>query len=143
MWGASGIALSIAPRAGSGRCISRDRHQGILAHAIGRLLDRRCNRLGALLHDWDDDRSIDILRACRRAMSTTATLFVIERVIGPPNEIPEGKFSGLNMMVQYAALERTRNEFSALLQSGGFQMTEVVPTRSPLSIVVGRPKPIE
>jgi hypothetical protein len=93
----------------------------------------------AILHDWDDGASIDILRTCRRAMSSTSTLIVIERVIGPPNEIPEGKFSDLNMMVQYAALERTRQEFDNLLKSGGFEMTEVVPTRSHLSIIVGQP----
>ena len=39
-----------------------------------------------ILHDWDDDKAIDILRACSRAMSSTATLVVIERVIGPPNQ---------------------------------------------------------
>jgi hypothetical protein len=43
------------------------------------------------------------------------------------------------MMVQYAALERTRQEFHDLLKSGGFKMTEVVPTRSLLSIIVGQP----
>jgi len=36
-------------------------------------------------------------------------------------------------------LERTRQEFRDLLKSGGFEMTEVVPTRSPLSIIVGQP----
>ena len=96
-----------------------------------------------ILHDWDDRASIDILRTCRRAMSPTATLIVIERVVGPPNEIPEGKFSDLNMLVQYAALERTRQEFHNLLKSGGFEMTEVVPTRSPLSIIVGQPMSTE
>jgi hypothetical protein len=93
----------------------------------------------AILHDWDDQASIDILRTCRRAMSSTATLMVIERVIGPPNKTPEGKFSDLNMMVQYAALERTHQEFHQLLKSGGFELTEVVPTRSPMSIIVGQP----
>ena len=93
----------------------------------------------AIIHDWDDRASIEILRTCRRAMLPTATLVVIERVVGPPNESPEGKFSDLNMMVQYGALERTRQEFHDLLKSGGFEMTEVVPTRSPLSIIVGQP----
>ena len=97
----------------------------------------------AILHDWDDRKSIDILRTCRRAMSPTATLIVIERVVGPPNENPEGKFSDLNMMIQYGALERTRQEFHDLLKSGGFAMTEVVPTRSPLSIIVGQPMSTE
>jgi hypothetical protein len=93
----------------------------------------------AILHDWDDDRSIEILRNCRRVMSPKARLFVIERVIGPPNESPEGKFSDLNMMVQYAALERTRQEFHNLLKNGGFELTDVVPTQSPMSIIVGQP----
>ncbi len=97
----------------------------------------------AILHDWDDNRSKEILSTCRRAMSPKATLLVIERVVGPPNEGPEGKFSDLNMMVQYAALERTRQEFYDLLKSGGFKMIEVVPTRSPLSIIVGQPMSID
>jgi len=97
----------------------------------------------AILHDWDDNRSKEILRACRRAMPTKATLLVIERVVGPPNEGPEGKFSDLNMMVQYAASERTHQEFYDLLKSGGFQMTEILPTRSPLSIVVAQPMSTE
>ncbi len=97
----------------------------------------------AILHDWDDDRSIDILRACRIAMGPMASILVIERLVGPPNEDPGSKFSDLNMMVQYAALERTCEEFRDLLQRGGFEMTAVVRTRSPLSIVVGQPKPIE
>ena len=97
----------------------------------------------AILHDWDDRASIDILRTCRRAMPPTATLVVIERVVGPPNEIPEGKFSDLNMMIQYGALERTRQEFDDLFRSAGFAMTEIVPTKSPLSIIVGQPMSTE
>jgi hypothetical protein len=97
----------------------------------------------SILHDWDDRESIDILRTCRRSMSPTATLVLIERVVGPPNENPEGKFSDLNMMIQYGALERTRQEFQNLLKSAGFAMTELVPTRSPLSIIVGQPMSTE
>ena len=92
-----------------------------------------------ILHDWEDARSTEILRTCRRAMSPTATLILIERVVGLPNEMPESKFSDLNMMVQYGAMERTRQEFDDLLKSGGFEITEVHPTRSPLSIIVAKP----
>jgi len=93
----------------------------------------------AILHDWDDRKSTEILRTCRRAMSSAATFVVIERVVGPPNEMPEGKFSDLNMMIQYGAMERTGEEFRDLLKSGGFEMTEIIPTRSPLSVIVARP----
>ena len=91
-----------------------------------------------ILHDWDDDKAIEILRSCSRAMSPTATLVVIERVIGPPNQIPEAKFSDLNMLVSHGALERTREEFDDLLAKGGFWLDRVIPTRSPLSVIVGR-----
>jgi hypothetical protein len=92
-----------------------------------------------ILHDWADARSTEILRTCRRVMSPRATLIVIERVVGLPNEMPESKFSDLNMMVQYGAMERTRQEFDELLKAGGFEIGEVRPTRSPLNIIVAKP----
>lgn len=92
-----------------------------------------------ILHDWDNSKSIDILRTCRRAMSDAATLIIIERVVGPPNEMPESKFSDLNMMVQYGAMERTRQEFDDVLQSGGFEITNILPSQSPLSLIIARP----
>ena len=76
-------------------------------------------------------------------MSLTATFVVIGRVVGPPNEIPEGEFSDLNMMIQYGALKRTLQEFYDLFRSAGFAMTKVVPTRSPLGIIVGQPMSTE
>jgi O-methyltransferase/methyltransferase family protein len=92
-----------------------------------------------ILHDWDDQHAIDILRACRRAMPPRATLIVIERVVGPLNEVPEGKFSDLNMLVSHGALERTREEFTDLFRKGGFELSAIVETPSPLSIIVGKP----
>jgi hypothetical protein len=95
----------------------------------------------SVLHDWEDGAAADILRTCRRAMPAAATLLVVERVVGPPNQDPNGKFFDLNMLVQYGALERTREQFGDLLRGGGFELVEVVPTRSPLSVIVARPMP--
>lgn len=92
----------------------------------------------AILHDWNDDKAVEILRSCSRAMSPTATLVVIERVIGPPNQIPEAKFSDLNMLVSHGALERTREEFDDLFAKAGFRLERIIPTRSPFSVIVGR-----
>ena len=74
-------------------------------------------------------------------MPDGASLLVVERVVGPPNEDPHGKFFDLNMLVQYGALERTREGFEDLLRGGDFELVEVVPTRSPLSVIVARPMP--
>jgi hypothetical protein len=96
----------------------------------------------SVLHDWDDDRAREILRSCRRAIPATATLLAIERVVGPPNQDPSGKFFDLNMLVQYGALERTGQEFQELLKDSGFEVVEIVPTRSALSIIVARLLPV-
>src|SRR5215470_3523246 len=45
----------------------------------------------AILHDWDDSRSKEILRACRRAMPTKATLLVIERSCWSAKRRPRGQ----------------------------------------------------
>ena len=95
----------------------------------------------SILHDWDDRAATEILRTCRRAMPAAATLLAVERVVGPPNEDPGGKFYDLSMLVQYGALERTRGEFQDLFARGGFELVEVAPTRSPLSVIVARPTP--
>ena len=95
----------------------------------------------SILHDWDDGAAADILRSCRRAMPAAATLLAVERVVGPPNEDSGGKFYDLTMLVQYGGLERTREEFRDLLDAAGFELAEVVPTRSPLSIIAARPTP--
>jgi hypothetical protein len=97
----------------------------------------------AILHDWDDDKSTQILRICRQAMPAKAVLIIIERVVGSPNESPDSKFSDLNMMIQYAALERTHQEFRDLLKGGGFELAEVVQTRSSMSIIIGKPMSTE
>src|SRR5262249_21882728 len=39
-----------------------------------------------VLHDWTDDRSLEILRQCRRAMDPHARLLVIEHLVSAPNQ---------------------------------------------------------
>lgn len=80
-----------------------------------------------VIHDWEDDAAIAILKVCRRTMPTTAKLLLIERLIAPPNEMPAAKFSDLNMLVSPGGRERTREEFSDLLAKSGFELTHVVP----------------
>ena len=92
-----------------------------------------------ILHDWDDADCIRILQACRRAMQLDARLFVIERLVGPPNEDPAAKLSDLNMLVGPGGQERTREEFAALFRTGGLRLADVVETRAAVSVIVGEP----
>ncbi len=92
-----------------------------------------------ILHDWTDDEAAAILGNCRRAMSSDETLLVIERLVAPPNQGAETKFSDLNMLVLPGGRERTREQFAALFDRAGFALTEAVSTGTRLFVIEGRP----
>jgi hypothetical protein len=94
-----------------------------------------------IIHDWDDGRAIRILHNCRHAMGTEGRLLVIERVLSAGDEPDFGKLSDLQMLVfTPSGRERTEAEFRALYEAAGSQLTSVIPTTSPLSIIEGVPK---
>ncbi len=95
--------------------------------------------LKGILHDWDYAATIAILRVCRGAIGSSGKLLVVERLIAPPNEAPDAKFSDLNKMVSPGGLERTREEFAAIFAAGGFQLSAVVATTTRLSVIEGVP----
>jgi hypothetical protein len=80
-----------------------------------------------IIHDWEDDEAIAILKACHRAMREPAKVLLIERNVAPPNELPATKFSDLNMLVAPGGRERTRDEFASLFVKSGFELSRVVP----------------
>jgi SAM-dependent methyltransferase len=91
-----------------------------------------------ILHDWDDEKSLTILRNCHRAMRPDGTLLVLESVIPPGNEPFGGKFLDLVMMLIPGGKERTAAEYRTLFEGAGFELTRIWPTGSELSIVEGR-----
>ncbi len=95
--------------------------------------------LKRVIHDWNDESALKILRNCRRAISRDGMLLLIEWVLKPPNEPDLGKFTDLNMLVLLGGRERTEADFKALLREAGFSMTRVIPTAGPHSIVESKP----
>lgn len=95
--------------------------------------------LKSVLHDWNDDDSLAILRSVRRAMKPGATLIVAEQVVGPMNASPESKLMDLNMLVITGGIERTEAEFAALFEKAGFRLTRSIPTSAPVAVVEGVP----
>jgi hypothetical protein len=92
--------------------------------------------LRAVLHDWDDDEATAILRSVRRAAAPEATLVVIERDLGPPNESPETKLSDINMLAVPGGRERTIGEYGALLATAGFRLVESRPAGFGLHVML-------
>jgi hypothetical protein len=90
-----------------------------------------------IIHDWDDARALAILRNCHRAMPETGKLLLVEMVIPPGNEPHFGKIQDLEMMLSPGGLERTGEEFRALFAAAGFELTRIIPTASPMSVIEG------
>lgn len=93
--------------------------------------------LKSVIHDWNDEDALTILRACRRAMAVHSRLLLIERLLpdGDPASAPEAVLFDINMLVTLGAGERSAGEYGELLGRAGLRMTRVVPTACPLSIV--------
>jgi hypothetical protein len=94
--------------------------------------------LKRILHDWSDQRCVQILRTCREAMGENARLLVVDAVVPPGNKSHPSKIVDIIMMVFAEGRERTAEEFRKLYQQAGLKLTKVVPTPSVLSIVEGK-----
>jgi hypothetical protein len=89
-----------------------------------------------IIHDWDDERAVAILRNIRRALGgKRGRVILLESVLQPGDAPDFGKIIDLEMMVMPGGRERTADEFRGLFASAGFAMTRIVRTESPLSIV--------
>jgi hypothetical protein len=91
-----------------------------------------------IIHDWDEEKCLTILRNCHRAMSSASKLLVVESVIPPGNEPFVGKFLDLQMLLIPGGKERTENEYRALFERAGFELARIVRTGTEVSIVEGK-----
>ncbi len=84
--------------------------------------------LSRVIHDWDDEEAVAILRTCRRAMPDTATLLLVEALL-PDRAVddPAAVRMDLHMLTLLHGRERTRAEYAALLAAAGLRLTRVIP----------------
>ena len=93
--------------------------------------------LKSIVHDWEDEESIAILGNCRKAIAVGKALLVVERVLGPPNEEPDSKFSDLNMLLGPGGRERSNEEYARLFEATGFEFVGVARGASGFGIFEG------
>lgn len=91
-----------------------------------------------ILHDWNDEESLRVLRNSRAAIEPGGRLVLIEMIV-PEGDTPDMvHLMDLNMLVMTGGLERTAAEYGALLEQAGFHLERVVPTASPFCVVEAR-----
>jgi hypothetical protein len=89
-----------------------------------------------IIHDWDDERASIILSNIATAMGAKrGRVILLEAVIRADAEVDFGKLLDIEMLAMPGGRERSADEFKALFARSGFEMTKVVPTTSPLSVV--------
>jgi len=96
-----------------------------------------------VLHDFADEDVLRILRACLAAMGTSARLLIVETLLEPDPAMgrPTEYMTDLAMMTLFGkARERTEAEFRELLAEAGFDLSRVISTTSPVSILEAAPR---
>lgn len=96
--------------------------------------------LSLILHDWDDEQAISILKSCRRAMSSTSKLVLVEYVFGEQGPTEREAREDLFMLVVTGGRERTAEQFRALLSKAGLHLCRMVPTQGRRSVMEAIPQ---
>jgi hypothetical protein len=90
-----------------------------------------------IVHDWDDERAITILKNCHKAMNDDSKLLLVEIVLLEKDESGLGPILDLEMLLIPGGRERTANEYAKLFDKAGFKLTQIIPTPSPMFLIEG------
>ncbi|MFE7096124.1 methyltransferase [Streptomyces erythrochromogenes] len=78
--------------------------------------------LSRVLHDWDDDRCVEILRHCARAMPAHADLLVVERLLPVDGSPSLATAWDLHMLCNVGGRERSADHYARLLADAGLEL---------------------
>jgi hypothetical protein len=94
-----------------------------------------------ILHDWTNEQTTTILRNCRRALDAkpeskrTGKVVLLEFVVPLGNEPHPSKVIDIEMLFFPGGRERMEQEWRDLFAGAGFRLTQIVPTKSPFSVI--------
>ncbi len=100
----------------------------------------RCDAylLMEIIHDWQDEEAVAILKAIRRAAPAHAKLLVIEAIV-PDDPGPDWpKMLDIIMLTLFGSRQRTQQEYEALLAESGFVLQREIDTGAGISILEAR-----
>jgi hypothetical protein len=89
-----------------------------------------------VIHDWDDEHSRRILESVHAAAPAHAKVLIIEQMISDDSGPSWPRTLDL-WMLAISGKQRTRQEYAALLASGGFEFIREIDTRAGVSIIEG------
>ncbi len=88
-----------------------------------------------IIHDWNDEESIRILKNVRHAAPAHAKLLLIEAIIPDDSNPNFAKVLDIHMMTLLAGRQRTRGELAELLADTGFRFEREIDVGGNFSIL--------
>ena len=82
-----------------------------------------------IIHDWDDEHSLRLLRNCHTSMEGNGRLICVDAVVpsmGDTGATP-AKLLDILMLLAIGGKERTRQQWEDLYRSTGFRITSITP----------------
>lgn len=92
----------------------------------------------------EDERAIEVLRRCRRAMTDGGRVLLIEWVVPAGGEMADAFKTWDTTSIDLTILStgvgrvRTAEEFQVVLQAAGLTLIEIIPTASSVSVIEAR-----
>jgi SAM-dependent methyltransferase len=97
-----------------------------------------------VIHDWDDEKAVTILKNCRRAMMPNGRVLIVEGIyparIDNSLESRGAAENDVNMLVVAGGRQRSEAEFGALFEAAGFRLARIAPTAARVSVIEGVPR---
>ena len=98
--------------------------------------------LSRVVHDWDDEKTVAILKVVRAAIAPHGRLILLETMLRPDGNTVYPLLSDLNMLLITGGCERSEEEYRALYRAAGFELIRAVATKSPTgtTVIEGSPR---
>jgi len=97
--------------------------------------------LSRVIHNWNNERSVELLRSCYYAMRPNAKILLIERYL--PERVDQSTasrtavLSDMGMLIMTGGRERTESEYCTLLACAGLSFTKVIVADAGLWVIEG------
>lgn len=89
-----------------------------------------------VVHNWDDERAIKILKNCHKGMAEDGRLLLVEMIMPKGNDPFVGKVVDLeSLLLTPGGYERTEAQYRSLLEAAGFKITKIIPTQTANSVI--------
>lgn len=91
--------------------------------------------LKMILHDWDDERAVTILRNCRSSVTEPGRALIVEMVIGELGAPDFATRVDMNMLNVTGGMERDLDEYDALFAASGWRRSTTYPVGAGYSVM--------